>query len=130
MRALLLLALRICTALHPGALPVNVLAAGAAAPRAFWAPTATRRVCTVSRALGGRAAESSAVAMGDGARQRVAATRDDPGCVVYLKGQSRGAWLPGEGREDFGEYCAYVERIIRRHGARRIVWDGGAWMRG
>jgi hypothetical protein len=50
--------------------------------------------------------------------------RDDPGCVVYLKGQSQGVWLPGAGREDFVEYCVYVERIIRQHGARRVVWDG------
>jgi hypothetical protein len=48
----------------------------------------------------------------------------DAGCVVYLKGQSQGVWLPGAGREDFEEYCDYVERIIRQHGARRVVWDG------
>lgn len=98
-RTLLVLALRTCAALRPGSLPVSVLAAGAAAPRAVWAPAAARpaprRVCAGGRAMSGRPAESSATAMGDAARQSAAATRDDSGCVVYLKGQSRGAWLPG-----------------------------------
>ena len=52
-----------------------------------------------------------------------------PLCVLYLKGQSQGCWLPhadGEPpRENFDEYCEYVERIVHKHGVRRIIWVGG-----
>jgi hypothetical protein len=48
--------------------------------------------------------------------------------VLYLKGQSQGCWSPpltgGGMRESFEEYCQYVERIVERHGVRRVVWDG------
>ena len=55
-----------------------------------------------------------------------------PLCVLYLKGQSQGCWLPhadGEPpRENFDEYCEYVERIVHKHGVRRIIWVGGGPM--
>lgn len=48
--------------------------------------------------------------------------------VLYLKGQSQGCWCPqltgGDLRESFEEYCQFVERIVERHGVRRIIWDG------
>lgn len=47
-------------------------------------------------------------------------------CVLYLKGQSQGCWLPlsaGEApRENFDEYCEFVERIISQHDVRRVIW--------
>jgi hypothetical protein len=47
--------------------------------------------------------------------------------VIYLKGQSQGCWLSseqGEQRDDFEEYFAMVQHVIRHHSIRSIFWDG------